>query len=204
MDKGTRRERHQVRPHHLAHKLNLQRIHFILPAQMEPATAHLLGQDRPLHHQHRHRIGDHVGHQQRQQRAEIVRQLQRKDNPRERRPHRAPKDRAHAHQRPEARAHSRQEHRLHTTQRPAHHQQRSEHASRGARPERDGPDNGLHDEDADDHANRDVALNERADRLVAHAERFGKNQPPAPMARPPRAGHHIQWMGSFANASSAP
>ena len=33
---------------------------------------------------------------------------------------------------------------------------------------------------------------------------FGANQPTMPTASPPIAGHHIQWIGSFSNASSMP
>ena len=33
---------------------------------------------------------------------------------------------------------------------------------------------------------------------------LGSIRPPAPMTRPPIAGHHAQWIGSFLNRSSAP
>ena len=55
---------------------------------------------------------EETGHQQRQQHVDIVRQFQSEDDARERRPHRAAQNRAHANQRPEPRAFVRKKHRL--------------------------------------------------------------------------------------------
>ena len=71
-----------------------------------------------------------------------------------------------------------QEHRFDAPERAAHHQQRRQHAARGSRPERHRPDDRFHEQDAGDHRIRGTfALQQRADGVVADAERLREDQP---------------------------
>ena len=70
----------------------------------------------------------------------------------------------------------RQEHGFEAAQRAAHHQQRRQHAARGAGAERDGPDGRLHQQDAEDDGARHVALQQRPDGVVADAQRLREDQ----------------------------
>src|SRR6266850_465721 len=79
------------------------------------------------------------GPQQRHQHVQVVRQLDREHDAPQRRAHRAAEDGAHADERPEARSQGRQERAFDAAERPAHHQQRRQHAARRARAERNRP-----------------------------------------------------------------
>ena len=114
--------------------------------------------------------------QQRQEAAEVSRQLQREDHRRERHPHRPAEDGGHADERPEARALVRQIRGLESAKRAAHHEERREHAARRSRSERDDPDDRLDQQDAEHDVERDVAPQDRLDRVVADAEGLRKHE----------------------------
>ena len=120
----------------------------------------------------------------------------------ERRAHRAAQHRGHADQRPEPGAAVGQHPCLDAAERAADHQQRRQHAARRARAERHRPDQRLHDQDAEDRVRAgDVAGEQRADRVVADAERLRERAGRRCRSpTPPIAGHHIQWIGRRAEA----
>src|ERR1041385_1695264 len=146
----------------------------LLPTPTSAPAAHLLGEDGAGQGQDRERVRHHDREQHRHQRVEVVGQLEPEYHRGEGGPHRPSEHRRHADQRPESRAFAGEDGGLEPAQRTSHHEERREHPSRRAGPERDRPDHRLHDEDAAEHRDGLPALKESADGLVAPAERGGK------------------------------
>ena len=66
--------------HDLAHEGGLERVDGVLAHDVEAAPGHLLGQDRPLEHQHADQVGDGGGHQQGEQAVLVVGELEGEDD----------------------------------------------------------------------------------------------------------------------------
>ena len=199
------RQRDDVGAHHLAHEQDLQRIDGVLAAQVVAAPATFSVRIERRSTSTVKRVRDRDRDQQRQQHVDVVRQLEREDDAGERRAHRAAEDRAHADQRPEAGALAGQE--------PAPRGRRARRPSSAAAPARRPrcPSRARPPRSIDltirmprISCRRHVALQQRADRVVADAERL-RERPGrrCRSTRPPIAGHHIQWIGSCWKASSA-
>ena len=91
-------------------------------------------------------------------------------------------------------------------ERAAHHEQRREHAAGRARAQRDRPDDAPSTTSEPAAAPAGTSPRSSAvDRCRSRRRgRAGRCRPPMPTPRPPIAGHHIQWIGSFAKRSSQP
>ena len=76
--------RRQIGAHHFVDEEQLERIDGILAAEMIAAALHLLGENRPLQGEHREAVRNGAGDQEREEGVQVVRQLDGKDDARER------------------------------------------------------------------------------------------------------------------------
>ena len=143
---------------------------------MKASAADLLGQYRSLHRENGERVRRHDGDEQRHESIEVMRQFQNEDDRSEWDAHGAPENRSHTDQWPEAQAFERKEHRLDSAQRAANHQQGSQDAARSAGTKCQSPYRGLHAKNSDDHAARNVSLNQRPDCFVTDTQRLREDE----------------------------
>ncbi|CUI75890.1 Uncharacterised protein [Achromobacter xylosoxidans] len=167
---GVRQGLHR-RGHDLAGAQQVEWIDPVFAADVVAAARDFLGQDGTAQQQYRDAVGEHAGGQHRQQRAQVAGQLDREQRGRQRRAHGAAHHRCHAHQRPEARRRLRQPRRGQRAQGAAEDQQGRQHPARGARTQRDRPDRHFHHQQQQHRLQRQVAGQQVADVVIAHAQR---------------------------------
>ncbi len=98
---------HRAR-HDFVDKLALQRIHAVLPEDVQTTSRDLLGKNGTSHDNHGEPIGDCTTEHRGQDAVRIVRQTKREHDGGQRCPHGAPQYRGHAHQAPKLRTAARQ------------------------------------------------------------------------------------------------
>ena len=187
----VRGDRHHVGRHHRADRHSFERIDGVFSADMKSSPRHLLGQDRPLHHQD----GKPVRHRRRDQKCrqgvDVVLNSSAKTTlvKGERI---VPPITLAMPIKGQSAAVAGQDRRDDRAQSAPHDQQRREHAAGGSRTERDRPNQPFDDDQPHKRADDIVAAQQLADDVIADAERRGSSMPPTPTAKPPIAGHHIQ------------
>ena len=144
--------------HHVADEQRLQRVDLVLAVDVVAAAGDLLGQDRALQDQHAQQMRGRAGDQQRQQRIDVMRQLDREHDARERRARDAGQRGGEPEQRVGPGRSVRKDVPGDRADRGAEHQQRREDPAARVRAERDRPDGELADQQQHQRAERELGV----------------------------------------------